>query len=474
MGDIYGLLKKEYLDNMRELLGDEYEAFISSYKEQPAHGLRISRLKCDRYGMEVSDVYEALREPFGLTGVDWCDTGFYYEPQSRPGKHALHEVGLYYIQEPSAMITGELAADIIGELIDKKGYVRVLDLCAAPGGKTTRIAEATEGRGILISNEPVPSRAKILSSNVERMGISDCLVCSQMPDELAGMFPGFFDVIVTDVPCSGEGMFRKDTEAIEQWSQDNVRNCVVRDRDILEAAHVMLRPGGYIIYSTCTFERAENEDMTEGFVSEHQGYRIEKMHRLMPHKCRGEGHFAAVLSLTGGDMHDEGAGRDRDRGRNRAEKLDYDKGVGKEARDHLTALLKETLTDKGLDALKGKVFAYGSNLYLAACEIADIAVNKRRLKVERAGLHLGEVKKGRFEPSHALALYLTPDMCVRTVDVKADDEQIRRYIAGESLTCDAALGGYALVTAGGYSAGWGKAVKGVLKNHYPKGLRRMI
>ncbi len=476
MDDIYRLLKKEYLDNMRELLGDEYEAFINSYDEEPAQGLRINTLKCASHGSEPADVYAKLRDSFGLTSVKWCDTGFYYDPVSRPGKNALHEAGLYYIQEPSAMITGQLASDMIKDMAEIRGYLKVLDLCAAPGGKTTQLAEALKGRGILISNEPVPSRAKILSSNVERMGISDCLVCSGMPDELAGMFPGFFDVIVTDVPCSGEGMFRKAPETIEQWSVDNVRNCVDRDKEILKAAHEMLRPGGCIIYSTCTFERAENEDMIEGFAKEHPGYTILQMHRLMPHKCRGEGHFAAVISRGIIDTHDGdiigGYGIDKDV--KLPYDLSFDKSVGKEAKDYLNEFIGDTLTDRGRDALKGVVFAYGSNLYLAPELLADIALNKRRLKVERPGLHLGEVKKGRFEPSHALALYLSPGMCIRTVDCEADDDRIGRYIAGESLDCDTTLAGYGLITAGGYSVGWGKAVQGTFKNHYPKGLRRMI
>ncbi|CAM5193217.1 NOL1/NOP2/sun family putative RNA methylase OS=Ureibacillus acetophenoni OX=614649 GN=SAMN05877842_10619 PE=3 SV=1 [Ureibacillus acetophenoni] len=231
-------LPEPFLLKMKNLLQDEFEAIIQSYDDEKSHALRVNTLKID--------IDEFLhKNPFTLERIPWVETGFFYTHNDRPGKHPYHESGLYYIQEPSAMA--------VGEFVDPKPGERVLDLCAAPGGKTTHLASKMKGEGFLLSNEIHPARAKILSQNVERMGIKNTVVTNETPERLAERFPSFFDRILVDAPCSGEGMFRKDEEAREHWSLENVEICASRQIDILKSAATMLKPGGRLVYSTCTF-----------------------------------------------------------------------------------------------------------------------------------------------------------------------------------------------------------------------------
>ncbi len=509
-------LPQEFLNRIEPVLGDEYDAFLASYEEEAHHALRLNPLKTK---LDKAGIYTQCDVP---SPVPWCRTGYYYGDDVRPGKHPYHEAGAYYIQEPSAMFPGELAGTVIREYIRRKGYVRVLDMCAAPGGKSTHAAGAIGDRGILVSNEPVPGRARILSQNIERMGIKNCLVCVEDPARIASVFPGFFDVILTDVPCSGEGMFRKDQTAIDEWSPEGVDNCVIRSRSILDAAHRALAADGSLIYSTCTFEPAENEGMIAWFLSTYPGYRVAHVafaagtdkteaidmpsnarndlapddteevikkeiadtFRLWPHKLRGEGHYAALLTrdeeltelMLGGSESDEVTG---DNGDINCKPHIFcpDGSVPKEAMNLLKEFFEDTLTDKGIDGLQGYLFAYGNNVYIADEDIARAATagdKSKRLKTERTGLHLGEVKKGRFEPSHALAMALKPDDCIRRVELKPDDKEAYDYFEGLSLSCDPAYKGYCAVFIDGCSAGWGKASQGTLKNHYPKGLRKRL
>ena len=456
---------------MKQLLGDEFDAFVASFTEEPLKGLRLNPLK--------EGTLPAYIRP---DPVSWCKTGHYYSDEVRPGKHPYHAAGAYYIQEPSAMLPGELACIAIREVVARQGYVRVLDLCAAPGGKSTHMAGAIGDAGILIANEPVPTRARALSQNIERLGIVNCLVSVEMPERLASLLPGFFDIVLTDVPCSGEGMFRKDDTAIEEWSAQNVDNCISRGRTITDAAAVLLKRGGYLIYSTCTYEKGEDEDAIEAFISAHPGFSVTDLkipgiepgpdgtYRIWPHKHKGEGHFAAALRYDGSaEAPDQVRSDDGDSG------VRFLQGVDGQMKKCLTEGLKDILTDEGMDrVLKGSVFAYGDNLYVAPDELAELAAGGKKranLRIERAGLHLGEVTKGRFVPSHSLALALKSEMCRRAVRLEASDEQVIKYLGGESIACDGDLKGYCVVTADGYTLGWGKATGGVLKNHYPKGLR---
>lgn len=447
-------LPAQFLERMQKLLGEEYPSFLKSYAKERAQGLRINTVKT---GKE-----EFLKlSPFELSPIEWCDTGFYYNAEERPGRHPYHEAGLYYIQEPSAMAVVELLCPQQGE--------KVLDLCAAPGGKTSHIAAKLQGTGFLLSNEIHPQRAKILSQNVERMGLRNTVVTNETSSRLAERFPGYFDRIVVDAPCSGEGMFRKDENAIAEWSPENIALCAGRQQEILENADRMLRPGGYMVYSTCTFAPEEDEEAVERFLAAHEEYsmverevpecfmkcRIPGAYRLLPHKLEGEGHFVAVLKKGS-----EGIGRVLP-----PVKPLKDKKVLADYED-----FKEKL---GLSIEGGSYLLFGEQLYLVPPEMTDM----KGLKVERPGLQLGSFKKNRFEPSHGLALALQADEVNNAVSFAADSREIRAYLHGESITMGenqpAVSNGWCLVTVDGYSLGWGKANNGVLKNHYPKGLRRM-
>ncbi len=463
-------LPQEFTNRMKTYLGDDYAAFISSYDKEAVKGLRLNPLKADTINIFPD-----------LPRVLWCKTGYYYDGEMRPGKHPYHAAGVYYIQEPSAMLPGELACKAIRKVIDDKGYVRVLDMCAAPGGKATHMAGEIGDKGILVANEPVPSRARALSQNIERLGIRNCLVTVENPEKLAECFAGFFDVVLTDVPCSGEGMFRRDDIAVEEWSAENVDNCILRGRTITDAAHICLKPGGYLIYSTCTFEPGEDEDAIRLFLNGHPSYSVADiaidgfspdngMYRIWPHKHEGEGHFAAVLKSDGSPC-----GGENELPGKISQTVRFLPGTDRKTQEILTEGLKGILTDEGSEQiLAGEIFAYGDNLYVAYDEIAEAATGRRkgtRLRIERAGLHLGEVHKGIFKPSHSLALALKPHMCRQIVPLDAKDERTYRYLRGESIACEPDLKGYCVVTVDGYTLGFGKATGGMLKNHYPKGLR---
>lgn len=301
-------LPKVFLQRMEKLLGMEYEAFLESYRMERHYGLRRNPLKAEQ------PVFEE-KMPFALEPVSWAHEGYYYRAAQQPGRHVLHEAGAYYIQEPSAMA--------VVEILDPQPGETILDLCAAPGGKSTQIAGRMKGDGLLVSNEIIPGRAKILSQNVERMGIVNCVVCNETPQRMAVFFPVFFDRIVVDAPCSGEGMFRKDDAAVAEWSVAHVSMCADRQRDILEEAAKMLKPGGVLVYSTCTFAPDENEEVISGFLQEHEAFFVEKIphddafmqgrpdwcrepaegientFRLMPHRLKGEGHYIARLRKRG-------------------------------------------------------------------------------------------------------------------------------------------------------------------------------
>lgn len=466
-------LPEAYTEKMRSLLGEEYEAFVKSYETERVQGLRLNTLKGELAGMEADCL-----ERFGLRKVPWCREGYYYEADKRPGRHPWHEAGVYYIQEPSAMA--------VVELLDPQPGETVLDLCAAPGGKTTHIAERLEGRGLLVSNEIHPARAKILSQNVERLGICNAVVMNEDSGRLSPAFLEFFDRIVVDAPCSGEGMFRKDEQAAGEWSEDNVRLCAARQQEILDNAAAMLKPGGRMVYSTCTFSPEEDEDGIGWFLERHPEFAIEPVKcpaglspgrpewssrdcpqlahtfRIWPHLAEGEGHYLAVLKKQGqaaGADGDGDAPADARRRRNLPKYWKDKAGI----RPYLE-FEKETLWESvGSDCL----ILYGDQLYRVPEQMPDFA----GLKVLRPGLHLGTFKKNRFEPSHALALALKPEEVRQTRLLYADEPEIRSYLSGNTLPADGSQKGWVLVCTDGYSIGWAKAASGVLKNHYPKGLR---
>ncbi len=464
-------LPQDFIQRMQGLLGEEYEAFIQSYEREPFLGLRTNTLK-----IKYEDFTEVM--PFKLAPIPWCKTGFYYEKEERPGKHPYHEMGLYYMQEPSAMSVAELAEVKPGE--------SVLDLCAAPGGKSTQLADAMQGEGLLVSNEIHPARCKILSQNIERMGIRNAIVTNETPQRLSAHFINYFDCIVVDAPCSGEGMFRKDEEAVNQWSLDNVVMCAERQDEILDEAVKMLRSGGRIVYSTCTFAPAEDEECVHRFLQRHPEFKVVKgngyngfapgnpewaegdetvrdTHRLWPHKINGEGHFAALLVHTGEKLQSQMPVDEKTlRGENIAKKKKPAPVLDKEKTQLYADFIKETLTEEPT----GEKILFGDALYLLNAD-----VNLKGLKVLRPGLHMGTFEKKRFEPSHSLALALKPEDVKRCFMLTVKDDGPERYLRGESFVTDTHKG-WTLVCVDGYSIGWGKVSNGMLKNHYPKGLRK--
>lgn len=469
------MLPEKFLERMQNMLGEEYPAFLESLSGKRYRALRLNPLKT-----RIQEGKEKL--PFTLSPVPWTKNGFYYEEEEQPGKHPYHEAGLYYIQEPSAMapvpcLMEETAMPERQEEPATPGCV--LDLCAAPGGKSTQIAEYMRGRGMLITNEIHPQRAKILSENIERMGISNAIVLNETPESLSKRFIAFFDRILVDAPCSGEGMFRKNDNAGEEWSEENVALCAERQDGILDCAAMMLKPGGRLVYSTCTFALAEDEGSVSRFLETHPDFCLEKEERLMPHKIKGEGHFLAVLHREGGQLSSAATA-----GTEKSLTL-------KDCREFLD-FAKEALTIPAEELTEGKILLrFGEQLYLAPAETPSL----RGLKVLRPGLHLGTVKKNRFEPSHALALFLKKEQAVHAVNLACDGTAVRKYSEGQTLTigegCDVEMAhiitrgrmaaeqadvslpkGWCLVCVDGYSLGWGKAAGAVLKNHYPKGLRK--
>lgn len=526
-------LPVRFKERMRELLAEEYEAFEASYDKERVQGLRFSSLKVQRgllHGWEEQGAGDlaALTEQragFVLEKIPWVKEGYYYGPGSRPGKHPYHEAGLYYIQEPSAMA--------VVELLDPRPGERILDLCAAPGGKSSHIASRLKGQGFLLSNEIHPARAKVLSQNMERMGVENCVVSNEDPARLVPYFTGFFHRIVVDAPCSGEGMFRKDEAAREQWSEEHVAMCAVRQGTILDHAASMLRPEGRLVYSTCTFAPEENEITILHFLERHRDfcvehvaayegftkgkpqwagpegealgkqYEIDSTFRIMPHKLEGEGHYMAVLKKS----REHSAGR----GQVQTKEAAYISGRKREGmfKDY-EELLKDVLVEPGRFLEREEYVLFGEQLYLLPPGMPDFT----GLRILRPGLHMGTLKKKRFEPSHGLALALRKEDVKRWVELPSEGKQVVRYLKGETLAWEdmvwegeamangpemaggiaktggtvmageaaktggthmagGSLKGWGLVLTDGLSLGWCKFAGGMIKNHYPKGLRWM-
>ena len=429
------MLPEAFLQRMEAQLGSEYPAFLESLERPRAVALRFNPLKGERPVL-----------PFVGAPVPWEPDGFYYDPQTRPGLHVYHEAGVYYLQEASAMAPVAL--------LDPKPGERVCDLCAAPGGKTTQIAGRMLGQGFLVCNEINPKRAKILSRNIERMGVANALVTNEHPETLASRFPGFFDRVLVDAPCSGEGMFRKEEAAVTDWSQETVQMCARRQREILDSAARLVRPGGRLVYSTCTFAPEEDEETVAAFLKSHPEFTPEPVeapwfvpgenasYRMWPHKLLGEGHFAAVLRKTQGESEDIPA------------------CPGEKCPKAWESFAKEL----DITLPEGKAVSFGQSLYWAPTELPEL----NRLKVLRPGLELGTERKGRFEPAHALALWLKT--CAVTESFPPESPEMKAYLHGDVVP--SGKKGWCLIQAGGYAIGWGKGDGSVLKNHYPKGLRR--
>ncbi len=437
-------LPLQFKNRMRMQLGAEYDEFISAYEQPPVRGLRVNLLKQSPEGL--ASVCPWRLEPSGI-----LDEGFVCEEPAGVGRHPLHAAGLFYMQEPSAMSAVALACRDIN---DWSG-MRVLDMCAAPGGKTGGIAAKMGGEGVIIANEVVRSRAVQLARNIERLGIANAAVTNAYPDRIAEEFPEYFDLVVVDAPCSGEGMFRKDEGAITEWSPEHVISCAARQSAIMESAAACTAKGGRLVYSTCTFSPEENEGVIERFLSEHVDFELVEMHRLYPHRVRGEGHFAALLKRTGARSSNA-----------RLEQIPPAKD-----KNALIALNEFVLSTLNSELPDGIIHLANDTLRLIPREMP---VEVLRLAPVAVGVELGEVRKGRLVPAHSFFIAEPGQRYQRLLSFDYDAPELAAFLSGNTLPCPEAWRGFTAVAVntpeGPRNLGFGKAVDGVMKNHLPKGL----
>lgn len=427
-------LPTEFLQRMQAQLGEEYPQFLASYAMPPKRGLRVNTLKISPE--------EFLRiSPFSLAETGILPEGFLLnEDVPGIGNHPYHLAGLFYLQEPSAMAAVAAAGVQPG--------MRVLDLCAAPGGKSGGAAARLAGEGFLLANEIVPNRARTLAATLERLGVPNAAVTCAKPEAVAEAFPAWFDVTLVDAPCSGEGMFRKDAGAVEEWSPAHVTACAARQSAILATAAKTVRGGGALVYSTCTFSREENEGVVERFLAAHPEFTLEHMQRLYPHTSPGEGHFVARL-----------------------------RRAGDEFRPQEPLPLKPCPDIEYHTAIADLFFLppHGCAYALPDGRITILRAPLPRglgaLWTLSAGVPSGEMKKGRFLPAHSLFLAAHGGVYRQTLDLPLSDARLARFLAGEAVECPESWRRYCPVAAGGFNVGFGKAVDGMLKNHLPKGLR---
>ena len=439
-------LPSEFLKIMQNLLGCEYPAFLNALDQPPALALRLNP---KRSGAAT------VTNPYRGNPVPWARNGYYLIHQSdvKPGNTIAHAAGAFYLQEASAMASAAT--------LDPQPGERVLDLCAAPGGKSTQIAAAMNDQGILVSNDPDPSRAAVLAGNLERMGAANAIVVCSSAANLADRWPEYFDAILVDAPCSGEGMFRRDPAARTQWKPASPGGCARRQAEILNQAERLLRPGGRLVYSTCTFNLTENENTVQRFLSRHQNIEPEDfclpgvgssrngMLRLLPHRVCGDGHFVARMRKTGNAAH---------LANNGAPISD------REAFRLLNMLENEIGTLPGY-IREMKLLVAGQWLY---CH-PQINPPMNGIRVISPGLRLARIGRSHVEPGHALAMALCSGSVARHQPL--EQKQAQAWLCGEALPIDGSKG-WTLVSFDDMPLGWGKRSEGVLKNHLPKGLRK--
>lgn len=457
-------LPEKFESRMRKLLGEEFQAFLQGFEEERHGGIRFNSLKLSK------EKWEEIA-PFAIKGIPWISNGYYYQLADQPAKHPYYFAGLYYIQEPSAMTPAAMLPVSPGD--------KVLDICAAPGGKSTELAAKLQGEGVLVANDISSSRAKALLKNLELFGVKNAVVLSEAPGKLTERFYHYFDKILVDAPCSGEGMFRKSPAIAKNWEQYGVEYYHKLQLEILDAVIPMLKPGGLLLYSTCTFSPEEDEGSLQ-YILEHykdmhvvpselsyEGFsaarpdwvpsgreEIKNAVRLWPHKLQGEGHFAALLKKEGAEAAECFGGI-------RTQSLPPVR-LTKEAEEFLGRLL--------LPLPKERLVVREERVYLAPEGIPDL----QGLRVMRSGLLLGEMKKNRFEPSQALACALKAAEYDAVYQMDAADEDVLRYLKCETPAARTELpDGFVLVCVDNYPLGWAKAQSGVLKNKYLPGWRLM-
>ena len=454
-------LSEEYLNKMRDLLGEEeFSAYLKSFDEVRLYGLRVNTAKI------TPEAFPELVS-WDLKPVPWIPNGFYYEGTERPAKDPYYYAGLYYLQEPSAMTPAMLLPVEPGD--------RVLDLCGAPGGKSTELGVKLAGKGVLISNDISNSRAKALLKNLELWGISNICVTSETPDKLADVFGPWFDKILIDAPCSGEGMFRKDDDIVKSYEERGPEYYSEIQKEITDQAVRMLAPGGLLLYSTCTFSRCEDEEIICHILENHQemdlirlplfegasgGIGLDGCIRLFPHKIKGEGHFISLLRKNGGGAERTAAGsRERSRTEPQGKK---GPALPTELTDFL-ALMNREFDDSRIMIKNDSVYYLPENF-----------VPAKELRYLRTGLLLGELKNKRFEPGQALAMTLHAKEFRQTISWKKEDDRVIRYLKGETISLTPEEGpvkGWCLVCVDGYPLGFAKGTGMALKNKYYPGWR---
>lgn len=464
-----------FMARMAELLDEEFPPFLAVLNQTPVPGLRVNTLKVS------VDRFRSL-SPWPLTPVPWCAEGFTLDRKANAGTHTFHDIALYYLQDASAMV--------VAALLDPQPGERILDLCASPGGKSTQIAALLAGDGVLVANEIDRTRTEVLRRNLERWGARNAVILNERPEHLAARWPGAFDRVVVDAPCSGEGMFRKNEEARYHWSEAHVAGCALRQGEILDDAAPLVRPGGRLVYATCTFAPEEDEGAIFAFLRRHPEYSLvqprwadgfahaetawagwplrddvvmlnhaEALHldravRLWPHRLQGEGHFVAVMQRAGDAVAASWTPA-------RATRLAAADRAAIEAfwQPMIARSLPERLLLHPLDTQITEVVALPAD-----------APDTAGLRTARAGWRLGTLQKGRFEPSHALAMGLSPGEVLNCLDEPIGSEMVGRFMRGETLDAPGP-DGWVLITVEGFAVGWGKRSRDVIKNHYPKSLR---
>ncbi|MBK5251561.1 MAG: RsmB/NOP family class I SAM-dependent RNA methyltransferase [Peptostreptococcaceae bacterium] len=437
-------------------LKSEYEDFIKTYNEEPLHGIRINTKKITRD--------EFLRIcPFELETIPWDDNGFIYDAEKcKPSKHPLYHAGLYYIQEPSAMAPANI-------LKPKPGNV-VLDLCAAPGGKSVQLSAMMKDSGLLVCNDINPKRVRALIRNMEWFGIRNVIILNEDPIKIAGRWKSAFDCILVDAPCSGEGMFRRDSKAVESWGKYEGDMCTDVQREIICAAGRMLKKDGKMAYSTCTFGRIENEEIVSEFVNKSDEFEMGTIPatwnisdeltcdgnadasgfgRIWPHRHRGEGHFMASIYCR---KNDEPKMTTRENGK---------VPCGKSSMEAVMSFVEENIT--GFEESIERIVFFENKVYVRP----EKSLNLSGLKYVRNGWYIGEVNNGRFIPSQSLAMGLEKRQVLNTIDLDMENPDVLKYLKGETLGTKCCKGWH-LVCVEGYPLGWGKGQGGSLKNMYNK------
>lgn len=516
-------LPASFLDKMQKLLQDDFDNFMSSYESERYYGLRVNELKIDSSQWQAITPFSSRLQP-----IPWTNNAFYYEEGDRPGKHPHYHAGMYYIQEPSAMVPVEL--------LDVRPGHRVLDLCAAPGGKSTQIASKLQGQGVLVSNDIAGERTKALAKNLELAGVRNAIVLNEEPQSIASQFEDWFDRILIDAPCSGEGMFRKNESMIHEWEHYSVARCSNMQSEILDQVAKMVAPGGKIVYSTCTFSPEENEEQIARFLartpqfsivpiepkwgwssgqsnwvnseianqlSNEQLQSLDGTIRLWPHRTKGEGHFVAVLQKSGQsdldinescsvegsivwqtDLINKGNAMSSHmvkEGKKHA--LKRDKSISKAK----TAMKEESISQMWSAFAENNVHihphinyravSFGCRIYLQPIEVPSLD----RLKVVRAGWYIGEIKNNKFIPAHSLAMGLTSKEACRVLNLSNDSQILQRYLKGETIFVDeidierkdhVQENGYILICVDNCPVGFGKYINnGMIKNEIPVGWR---